>query len=83
MANPVYWTMKNGKKIDIMDMDLNHLRNVLRGIITVRENQTKIQALKKLKHQQYPLSPEDSFELKGDMANEFNESCDATEIDIY
>jgi len=35
----VYWTMKNGQKIDIMEMDLNHLRNVLKMIL--RKNPVK------------------------------------------
>ena len=29
----IYWTMRNGQKIDIMEMDINHLRNVLKMII--------------------------------------------------
>ncbi len=29
----VYWTMKNGEKIDIDEMDINHLRNTLKMLI--------------------------------------------------
>lgn len=29
----VYWTMKNGKKIDVDTMSENHLRNTLKMII--------------------------------------------------
>jgi hypothetical protein len=29
----IYWTMKNGKKISVDDMDINHLRNTLKMII--------------------------------------------------
>ena len=29
----VYWTMKNGQKISIDDMDTNHLRNTLKMIV--------------------------------------------------
>lgn len=36
---PVYWKMRNGKSISIDDMDLNHLRNVLKMI--VRNSQKK------------------------------------------
>ena len=37
---PVYWKMRNGELISVDDMDINHLRNVLKMII--RNNQ-KIQ----------------------------------------
>jgi hypothetical protein len=40
MSNEIiYWTMKNGQKIDIMEMDINHLRNVLKMIL--RKNRVK------------------------------------------
>ena len=29
----VYWTMKNGQKISVDDMDIDHLRNTLKMII--------------------------------------------------
>jgi hypothetical protein len=29
----VYWTMKDGKKISIDDMDINHLRNSLKMVV--------------------------------------------------
>ena len=35
--SPVYWKMRNGKLISVDDMDINHLRNVLKMII--RNNQ--------------------------------------------
>jgi len=31
--NKYYWTMKNGKKIDVDDMSEQHLRNVLKLIL--------------------------------------------------
>lgn len=33
-----YWTMKNGKKINVDDMTEDHLRNVLKMIIRNRED---------------------------------------------
>ena len=34
MSNqPIYWRMRNGKLISIDEMDVNHLRNVLKMII--------------------------------------------------
>ena len=35
--NTVYWKMRNGKLISVDEMDINHLRNVLKMII--RNNQ--------------------------------------------
>ena len=38
MSNqPVFWKMRNGKLISVDEMDINHLRNVLKMII--RDNQ--------------------------------------------
>lgn len=33
MKDKIYWTMKNGSKIDIDKMTLEHLRNTLKMII--------------------------------------------------
>jgi len=64
----VYWTLRNGELISIDDMDVNHLRNVLKMIVNNSNKHKKKQ----------------EFKLNGDMANEFNDSkCDATEVDIY
>ena len=69
MKNEVYWKQRNGVLISIDDMDVNHLRNVLKMIVNNRKK---------------------SFVLNGDAANMFNDDmqnyqdeCDATEIDIY
>lgn len=35
----VYWKMRNGTLINVDDMDVNHMRNVLKGII--RENEKR------------------------------------------
>jgi len=37
MKEKIYWTTRNGEKIDIDKMSLNHLRNTLKMI--VRNNQ--------------------------------------------
>jgi hypothetical protein len=68
---PVYWKQRNGVLISIDDMDVNHLRNVLKMLVN---NSNKRQEKKQL------------FTLNGDMAEQFNhddDECDATEIDIY
>jgi len=33
---PVYWKQKNGVLISVDDMDINHLRNVLKMILTTK-----------------------------------------------
>jgi hypothetical protein len=75
----VYWTTKDGQKIDIMTMDINHLRNVLKMIVK-NSNKHKVQVLTK----------KQEFKLNGDIANMFNNDmedyvheCDATEWDTY
>jgi len=82
---PIYWKMRNGELISIDNMDINHLRNVLKMIV---KNSNK--------HKTQILAKKQEFKLNGDMAQQFNESslsdadddrfednCDATEIDIY
>ena len=64
-VNPTYWKMRNGDLISIDDMDINHLRNTLKMIVK-NSNKHKNQV---------------AFELKGDMANEFNNSHLADEHD--
>ena len=56
----VYWKMRNGRLISVNDMDINHLRNVLKMIIRNREK--AIQA-----------KPKVEFKLNGDIAQFFNE----------
>jgi hypothetical protein len=57
----VYWTMKNGQKIDVDTMDITHLRNTLKMIIN---NQVRVQA-------SAPIKPK--FEIHGDIAQNFIE----------
>ena len=67
----VYWKMRNSELISIDDMDINHLRNVLKMIIKNRK-----QLVQKL-----AVKPKSSFDLNGDMANEFHESYLSDEDD--
>lgn len=62
--NKVYWTMKNGEKIDIDEMDINHLRNTLKMIIREAEKE------KKRVERQNKLLWDDlhKFKLNGDIA---------------
>lgn len=50
----VYWIMKNGQKIDVDTMDIQHLRNTLKMII---RNQTRVKP-----------APKPKFELHGEIA---------------
>ena len=55
-----YWKMRDGNLIDVDNMDINHLRNTLKMIIR------NSQIAKK-------PAPKHEFELKGDMAQLFND----------
>lgn len=61
--NTVYWKMRNGGLISVDDMDINHLRNVLKMIIRNHE-----------KAPQTKSKPKVEFKLNGDIAQEFNNS---------
>jgi hypothetical protein len=37
----VYWTMRNGKKVSVDDMDINHLRNTLKMLIRAKRATSK------------------------------------------
>jgi len=56
-----YWTMKNGQKIDVDTMTVQHLRNTLKMIIN---NQVRVQV-------STPVKPK--FEIHGEMAQNFIE----------
>jgi len=56
----VYWTMRNGQKIDVDTMDIQHLRNTLKMII--RNKQRVVTA---------PFKPK--FEIHGEIAQNFLE----------
>jgi ribosome-binding factor A len=52
----VYWTMRNGQKIDVDTMDINHLKNTLKMLIkAIRVKST----------------PKPKFEVDGEIASEF------------
>ena len=40
----IYWTTKNGNKIDIDDMSVDHLRNVLKMLVKYRNNYVQVQS---------------------------------------
>jgi len=62
MENKIYyWTTKSGKKINVDDMDIEHLRNTLKMIIRNRA----VSQINKNK-----------FTLYGDIANDFNDKME-------
>jgi hypothetical protein len=68
----IYWTTKDGQKIDIMSMDVNHLRNVLKMIVNNSSNRKK----------SFSLNGDMANMFNDDMQN-YQDEFDATEIDIY
>ncbi len=60
-----YWVTTEGKEIDIDEMDLQHLRNVLKMIIR-NNREAMLQRLKKRLMQEAVLN--------GEMANAFNDA---------
>lgn len=52
----VYWKQRNGELISIDDMDINHLRNVLKMLIKAKRAVT---------------TPKPKFEVHGEIASEF------------
>lgn len=63
----VYWTMKNGQKIDVDQMDIQHLRNTLKMLIRAKRAQST------------PVKPK--FEIHGEIAQNFLEQM--IEEDYY
>lgn len=60
-----YWTMKNGQKINVDDMDENHLRNTLKLIIR-RSNERALKAAQEKQR----------FRLNGDIAQNHVETME-------
>ena len=62
-----YWTTQNGRKINVDDMDITHLRNVLKMILRNVEAKKALiaQEASRKKHH---------IQLNGDMAQQFHET---------
>ncbi len=62
-----YWTMQNGRKINVDDMDITHLRNILKMMLRNVEAKRALiaQEASRKKHH---------IELNGDMAQQFHEN---------
>ena len=68
MKGDIYWTMKDGNKIKVDDMDIVHLRNTLKMLI--RNQKTVVVAPR----------PKYKFQLNGDIANMMIDSAIDNEI---
>jgi len=68
-----YWTQKNGCKIDVDTMDINHLRNTLKMIIRNLENA-------ELKNREIAKT-RPKFILRGEMANDFNDQMELAQYE--
>lgn len=79
MKDKVYWKMRNGELISVDDMDINHLRNALKLIIT-NKNKLKAALNEKLEKERH-IKAANNFVLHGDMAQEFHESYLSDEDD--
>lgn len=75
----VYWKQRNGELISIDNMDINHLRNVLKLIIK-NKNRLKATLNEKLEKEKH-IKAANNFVLHGDMAQEFHESYLSDEDD--
>jgi uncharacterized protein YaaQ len=73
MVEKVYWKMRNGELISIDEMDVNHLRNVLKMIIRNRQKVVK---------PKFTLNGDMANVFNDDIEN-YEYEFDATEIDIY
>jgi hypothetical protein len=80
MGKIVYWKQRNGVLISVDDMDINHLRNVLKMLI--RQNETKNKQIDEYNKQvRLHNARKSSFQLNGDIANLFHESYLSDEDD--
>ena len=64
--------MRNGKLISVDEMDINHLRNVLKMIIRNREKARQLLAAK----------PKVKFKLNGDIAQSFNDDMELWDMEM-
>lgn len=62
---PVFWKQANGVLISVDNMDINHLKNVLKMILSTTTKKVYSGIIVQAE------------------SHEFEDECDATEIDIY
>jgi len=76
MSQKVYWTMRDGTKVDVDAMDVNNLRNTLKMLIRSANNI----AIQRAKHRAFEINEELAQE---DASNhEISESTDISPQDL-
>lgn len=73
----IYWKQRDGKLVSVDDMDINHVRNAFKHLIkhhsnVVHQANDIIEKYNALVRKRRIERGEASFNLNGDMANEFN-----------
>lgn len=84
--NIVYWKTKNGELVSVDDMDTNHLRNAFKLLIKhnaklLKQANEVVYEYNALVRKRKAERGEASWNLNGDMANEFHESYLSDEDD--
>ena len=72
MKEPVYWTTKDGTKMNVDDMDDNHIRNAFKMLL---------RNIEKLKTNAEKKSLGEFLELRGEMAIDLMETGMMDEMD--
>ena len=70
--NDVYWTMRNGQKISIDDMDEQHVRNSLKMVLRKLAKAKAELMTKPVRYREVTLN--------GDMAQQFNDMNEEHDI---
>ena len=88
MKQPVYWTTKSGLKINVDDMDENHVRNAFKMLIkahaeTIVKANKIVEAHNSLIKKRKAERGEANFQLNGDIAQFFNDQDFEEEDDFY
>jgi len=80
----VYWTMKDGQKISVDDMDEQHVRNSLKMVLRKLAKAKAELKTKSVKSKRVTLNGE-MAQLWNDTneENDMHNDCDASQIDIY
>jgi hypothetical protein len=84
--NIVYWKTKNGESVSVDDMDINHLRNAFKLLIKhnaklLKQANEVVYEYNALVRKRKAERGEASWNLNGDMANQFHESYMSDEDD--
>lgn len=80
MSNqPVYWKTRNGRLVSVDEMDINHVRNAFKHLIkhhqkVIQQANEVVDKYNALVRKRKAERGEASFNLNGDIAQNFNDS---------